>query len=52
MDQLVDGIFSAIGSRMPVASERPAFAGQVRAAVAPHVPFCEHVHVAMAIGIR
>ena len=52
MDQLVGGIYSAMGSRLPAASERPAFAEQVRAAVAPHDRFCERVHVAIVLGTR
>jgi cyclopropane fatty-acyl-phospholipid synthase-like methyltransferase len=50
MDQLVGGIYSAMGSRMPASGQRPAFAEQVRAALAPHDRFCERVHVAMVIG--
>ena len=52
MDQLVGGIYSAMGSRMPAAGQRPAFAEQVRAALAPHDRFRERVHVAMVIGTR
>jgi ubiquinone/menaquinone biosynthesis C-methylase UbiE len=51
LDQLVGGIYSALGvSRLPAAHQRPAFAAQVRAAVAPHDHFSEHVHVAILAG--
>jgi len=52
MDQLVGGVCSAMGSRLPAANQRTAFAGQIRAALAPHVRFSEHVHVAMLVGTR
>jgi hypothetical protein len=52
MDQLLGGVYSAMGSRMPDASDRPAFAEQVRAAVAPHDRFSERVHVAILVGTR
>jgi hypothetical protein len=52
MDQLVGGVCSAMGSRMPTASQRAAFANQVRAAVAPQDCFCESVHVAALVGTR
>jgi hypothetical protein len=50
LDQLVGGVYSAMGSRIPAASQRLAFAEQVRAAVAPHEQFCERIHVAIVIG--
>ena len=52
LDQLVGGVYSAMGSRIPDASQRPAFAEQVRAALAPHDRFSEHVNVAIVIGTR
>jgi SAM-dependent methyltransferase len=52
MDQLVGGVYSAMGGRMPAASRRPAFAEQVRRAVAPQERFCERVHVAIVVGTR
>jgi ubiquinone/menaquinone biosynthesis C-methylase UbiE len=50
MDQLIGGVYSAMGSRIPPASERQAFAEQLRAAVAPHEHFSEPVHVAILAG--
>lgn len=50
IDQLVGGVYSAIGSRIPAASQRPAFAEQLRRALAPHDHFSEHVHVAILAG--
>jgi hypothetical protein len=51
LDQLVGGVYSALGvTRLPAPDQRPAFAGQVRAAVAPHDHFSEHVHVAILAG--
>jgi SAM-dependent methyltransferase len=52
IDQLVGGVYSAIGSRIPAADQRPAFAEQVRGALAPHDHFSEHVHVAILAGTR
>jgi hypothetical protein len=52
MDRLVGGVYSAMGSRVPAASQRPVFAEQVRAAVGPHDIFCERVHVAIVVGTR
>jgi SAM-dependent methyltransferase len=52
IDQLVGGVYSAMGSRIPAASQRPAFAEQVRAAVAPQDRFSERVHVAILTGTR
>jgi ubiquinone/menaquinone biosynthesis C-methylase UbiE len=51
-DQLIGGVYSAMGSRIPAASQRPAFAEQLRAAVAPHDLFSEPVHVAIVVGTR
>jgi ubiquinone/menaquinone biosynthesis C-methylase UbiE len=51
-DQLIGGVYSAMGGRMPDASQRPAFAEQLRAAVAPHDHFSEAVHVAVVVGTR
>jgi SAM-dependent methyltransferase len=50
LDQLVGGLYSAMGSRIPAASHRPAFAEQIRAAVAPHERFDERVHVSIVVG--
>jgi SAM-dependent methyltransferase len=52
LDELVGGVYSAMGSRIPAASQRSAFAGQVRAAVAPQDRFGERVHVAILVGTR
>jgi ubiquinone/menaquinone biosynthesis C-methylase UbiE len=50
MGQLVGSVCSAMGSRLPPASQRPTFAEQVRAALAPHDRFYERVHVAILVG--
>ena len=51
LDQLVGGVYSALGvARLPAPDQRPAFAEQVRRAVAPHQPLTEHVRVAMLLG--
>jgi trans-aconitate methyltransferase len=50
MDHLVGSVYSAMGGRLPAASERPAFAEQVRAALAPRDRFSERVHVAILVG--
>jgi ubiquinone/menaquinone biosynthesis C-methylase UbiE len=52
IDQLVGGVYSAMGAKIPAASERHAFADQVRAAVGPQASFRERVHVAMLVGTR
>jgi SAM-dependent methyltransferase len=52
LDQLVGGLYSAMGSRIPAASERPAFAEEIRAAVAPQECFSECVRVAIIVGTR
>jgi SAM-dependent methyltransferase len=52
LDQLVGGVYSAMGSRIPAASQRPAFAEQIRAAVAPHDRFSERVRVVILAGTR
>jgi ubiquinone/menaquinone biosynthesis C-methylase UbiE len=51
-DQLIGGVYSAMGGRMPDASQRPVFAEQLRAAVGPHDHFSEPVHVAIVVGSR
>jgi SAM-dependent methyltransferase len=51
-DQLIGGVYSAMGSRIPAAGERPAFAERLREAVAPHDHFSEPVHVAIVVGTR
>jgi len=51
LDQLVGGIFSALPvTRLPRPDQRPAFAEQIRIAVAPHEHFAEHVRVAILAG--
>jgi ubiquinone/menaquinone biosynthesis C-methylase UbiE len=51
LDQLVGGVYSALGvDRLPALDQRPAFAAQVRAALAPQERFREHVHVAILAG--
>jgi SAM-dependent methyltransferase len=51
LDQLVGGIYSALGvGALPAADQRPAFADQVRRAVAPHQPLTEDVRVTMLFG--
>jgi SAM-dependent methyltransferase len=49
-DQLIGSVYSAMGSRIPAASQRPSFAEQLRAAIAPHELFSESVHVALVVG--
>jgi SAM-dependent methyltransferase len=51
LDRLVGGVYSALGvTRLPAPDQRAAFAEQVRAALAPHDHFTEHVHVAILAG--
>jgi SAM-dependent methyltransferase len=51
LDQLVGSIYSALPvTRLPAPAQRPAFAEQVRRAVAPHEHFTEHIHVAILAG--
>jgi SAM-dependent methyltransferase len=51
MDQLVGGVYSALGGgALPAPDARPAFAEQIREAVAPHLPLTEHVRVTMLFG--
>lgn len=51
LDQIVGHVYSALGvTRLPAPDQRAAFAGQVRAALAPHEPFTEHMHVAILAG--
>jgi trans-aconitate methyltransferase len=50
IDQLVGSLYSAMGSRIPAANQRPAFTEQVRAALAPRTHISEHVHVAIVAG--
>jgi SAM-dependent methyltransferase len=52
LDQLVGGVYSAMGTRIPAASQRPAFAEEVRAAVAPQDRFSERVRVVILVGTR
>jgi SAM-dependent methyltransferase len=52
LDQLVGGVYSAMGGRIPAASRRPAFAEEIRAAVAPQERFNECVRVAILVGTR
>jgi SAM-dependent methyltransferase len=51
-DQLIGSVYSAMGSRIPVAGQRADFAEQLRAALAPHDHFSEPVHVAIVMGTR
>jgi hypothetical protein len=37
-------------TRLPAPDQRAVFAGQVRAALAPHEPFTEHMNVAILAG--
>jgi trans-aconitate methyltransferase len=48
LDHLIGGIYSALP--LPPAGQRPAFADQIRRAVAPHAPFTEPVPVRMLLG--
>jgi SAM-dependent methyltransferase len=51
LDQLVGGLYSAMGgTRLPAQDQRAGFAERVRAALAPHERFTEHVHVAILAG--
>jgi SAM-dependent methyltransferase len=52
LDQLVGGVYSAMGSRIPAASQRPAFAEEICAAVAPQERLSECVRVAIIAGTR
>lgn len=52
IDQLVGGVYSAMGGRIPADSQRPVFAEQVRAALYPLDRFSERVHVAIVVGTR
>jgi SAM-dependent methyltransferase len=52
IDQLVGAVYSAMGSRIPTASQRPAFTEQVIAALSPRDRFSERVHVAILAGTR
>jgi len=51
LDQLVGGVYSALGGgALPAPDARPAFAEQIREAMAPHLPLTEHVRVTMLFG--
>ena len=51
LDQLGGSVYSALGvTQLPAPDQRPAFAEQIRRAVAPHEHFSEHVHVAILAG--
>ncbi len=51
LDEIVGGVYSAMPvARLPAPDQRPVFAGQVRAALTPHQPFTEHIHVAILCG--
>jgi len=52
LDQLVGGVYSAMGSRIPAASQRLAFAEEIRAAVGPQERFSERVRVVILAGTR
>jgi hypothetical protein len=51
LGQLVGGVYYALAvSQLPAPDQRPAFAEQIRRAVAPCEHFSEHVHVAILAG--
>jgi hypothetical protein len=51
LEHVIGGVYSAMSvDQLPTAEERPAFADQVRGALAPHAPFVEHVRVAILTG--
>jgi trans-aconitate methyltransferase len=51
LDQLIGGIYSALPvTGLPRPEQRPAFAGQLRAALGSHEHFSEPVHVAILLG--
>jgi SAM-dependent methyltransferase len=51
LGELAGGIYSALGAdRLPPPVERPAFAEQIRQAIAPRDQVTEHVHVAIVAG--
>jgi ubiquinone/menaquinone biosynthesis C-methylase UbiE len=51
LEHLVGSLYSALSvQQLPPPDQRPAFAEQVRRAVAPHERFTEHVRVRMLLG--
>jgi ubiquinone/menaquinone biosynthesis C-methylase UbiE len=53
LDRLVGGVYSALpAERLPPPGDRPAFADQIRRAVAAHAPFVEPVPVRLLLGRR
>lgn len=50
LEQLIGGLYSAMGTNLPTEPERPRFAARVREAVAPDEHFREKVHVALLAG--
>ena len=51
LDQLGGGVYSALPvTRLPAPDQRPAFAEQIRKAVAPHEHSSEHIHVVVLAG--
>jgi SAM-dependent methyltransferase len=53
LDQLVGGVYSALSpDLLPPPDQRPVFAEEIRAALAPGGRFTEHVHVAILAGRR
>lgn len=53
LDQLVGGVYSALSpDLLPPPDQRPAFAEEIRRALAPEERFTEHVHVAILAGRR
>ncbi len=53
LDRVVGGVYSALPvHRLPPPDQRPAFADQIRSAVAPHAPFMEPVPVRVLLGRR
>lgn len=51
LEHLVGSLYSALPVRqLPPPDQPPAFADQMRRAVAPHLSFTEHVRVRMLVG--
>jgi SAM-dependent methyltransferase len=51
LDEIAGGVYSAMPvDRLPAGDQRGVFAARVRAALEPHQPFTEAVHVALLCG--